>query len=306
MSASSPSNFWMKNKTETLLFMVVHPVTVPFLKCSLDSLSRQDEPDFDLLLLLDEVHVPDVEGILAQVKPLNVTMQTESASIAGNRKFGIDFATRLGYQHLVFCDGDDTFASNRVRISKQILKEKNVDFVVNDLNIVDSEGKILCENYYENRLEDGFLLPSDFLLERNICGLSNTAVRVSSLRDIFIPDHLVAVDWYLFSVLLLKGCSGCFTAETITYYRQHSANCLGIGKVSESKVGEMMRMKRDHLEALAGESEVYASLFRRFTAVGNKFENEAFQMRLRKVVTDHSEKFPFWWESLITSTLENV
>jgi hypothetical protein len=67
-----------------------------------------------------------------------------------------------------------------------------------------------------------------FSLDRfNVCGFSNTAVRIDELRFGFIWDDLVAVDWWLFSTLLCRGNEAQHCGTPVAKYRQHPASTLG-------------------------------------------------------------------------------
>ena len=58
--------------------------------------------------------------------------------------------------------------------------------------------------------------------------MSNTAINLKKLTKVFFDDKIIAVDWYFFKRLLEKGLKAIFTNETITYYRQHEKNTIGL------------------------------------------------------------------------------
>lgn len=299
----------MNNKmvqSDTLVFMVVHPAAVNFMGQCLSSLAEQDDPDFDVFILTDDLPLVTVEHTALQAAQLNYKFLKAQGTIAENRQVGIDYALERHYDYLIFCDSDDYFRSDRVRITKRLLAANPSRFVVNDLTIVDQCGQCLHDYYYSRRMleEDAITLP--FLLEKNICGLSNTAVHTAALKNVRIPSDVVAVDWFVFSSLTLGGCLGYFTNKTVTYYRQHENNCIGIARIQEPRLESAIEIKLKHLKAMAPISPLHRELLARFKSIIGKFyECPEYAMKLTKEVTrSEKSKFPFWWESLEINRLE--
>ena len=65
------------------------------------------------------------------------------------------------------------------------------------------------------------------IIDSNYLGLGSTGLKVKNLKEINIPSDIVAVDWYLFTILLLKGFNGERVNNASVYYRQHSNNTVG-------------------------------------------------------------------------------
>ena len=68
----------------------------------------------------------------------------------------------------------------------------------------------------------------DYIKNKNIFGLSNTALKINILSKVTFDKDLVAVDWYLYKMLLKNGSNAVFSNKAITYYRQHKNNTVGL------------------------------------------------------------------------------
>ncbi|HTF80493.1 MAG TPA: hypothetical protein VL947_02165, partial [Cytophagales bacterium] len=110
-------------------------------------------------------------------------------------------------------------------------------------------GTLIKKDKLSARLEEGFVITQDYLSDKNIMGMSNTSIRKDVLYPLDIPDRLVAVDWFVF-FQYLKGNTAVFTKKTWTYYRQHGANTLGDGMVSQESILRKIDAMIFHMEAL--------------------------------------------------------
>lgn len=84
---------------------------------------------------------------------------------------------------MILCDADDYYSKDRVALTVEVLAE--ADIVVNDLNVVSFDKKILVEGYLSNSIGITTNINLAFLLEKNILGFSNTGLRVSKLRKVY-------------------------------------------------------------------------------------------------------------------------
>jgi hypothetical protein len=144
---------------------------------------------------------------------------------AKNREFGINFCKYEEYEYLIFGDSDDYFSDNRVELSLSVLNKN--DIVVNDVSLFD-DNCVYETMYMSNRLEDNSKISYEYIKNKNIFGLSNTAIKLDILEEVVFDEGIIAVDWELYRGLLKDGCSAIFTNEMITYYRQYKDNTVGL------------------------------------------------------------------------------
>ena len=200
----------------------IFPMKYEYLYDFFNSLKKQTYKKFDIIIVNDGYK--NFNKIKQEFKELNIIELLYSNTPAKNREYGINFVIDNQYDVLIFGDSDDYFSSNRVEKCLEKLEKYSV--IVNDVTLFD-DNSILCENYFSHRLENNFIFDYEFLKDKNICGLSNTAINVDILGKIEIPSDIVAVDWYLYKKLL-KKYKAIFTNETITFYRQYENNTLGL------------------------------------------------------------------------------
>ena len=281
---------------KTAFFSVIYPAVEPFLPDFFRSLERQTSEEFSLVLVNDGVS--DIGHFIKAFGSARITVLESRGSPAENRMIGIRHALEVGAEYLIFGDSDDFFSKNRVEACIELLNA-GWDVVVNDLTAVDSEGKNLDPNYLSRRVEEGAEIKFPFIRDKNIFGLSNTAVRASLLKNLAPPHDLVAVDWYLFSALLLKGCRAIFTAKASTHYRQHDANTVGVGGLEEVGIVKQLDAKVRHYKAMSQMSDQY--------------ENGALYERTLECLQDspelipeyvdylrqHAKENPLWWENIL-------
>ena len=211
----------MRNKVAFLT--TIFPMKVEFLYTFFDSLREQSYKKFDIIVVNDMYE--NFNDLKEKYSDLNIIELYYSNSIAKNREYGINYVINQGYEVLIFGDSDDYFSSNRVEHSLDYLN--TYDIVVNDLSLFDEE-HVFCHRYISNRIQNNTKIEFTFIEDKNIFGLSNTAINVHILSEVNFPTDLVAVDWYLFKGLLLLNYQAIFTNEIETYYRQYENNTLGL------------------------------------------------------------------------------
>jgi len=202
---------------DTLLMGVVFENVKPYLNKYIESLNNQSTKNFDLLILNDgfKEDIPD-NKINNQI--ISIINNQTSAQI---RQFGINYAIKNNYKIIIFTDTDDYYSQNYVE--SLMLGLENNDFVYSNIVPVDNND-ITINNY--------FSLPHETkryeqIIKYNYIGLGCSAVRSEIIRGINIPSDIIAVDWHLYTILLLNGFAGKLVENASVYYRQHYNNTVG-------------------------------------------------------------------------------
>ena len=201
----------------------IFPMSEDYLVNFFDSLQKQTFKNFDIVIVNDGY--TNFEKFRKKYHDLNIVELPYSDTISKNREYGINYVIEQKYDILVFGDSDDYFSNNRVEKSIELLMQ--YDIVVNDLSLFE-HNSIYCEKYISNRIQNYTVINYDFIKDKNIFGLSNTALNVKILGKITFDKDLVAVDWFLYKKLLRSGHQAIFTNETETYYRQYEDNTIGL------------------------------------------------------------------------------
>ncbi len=292
-------------RSNTIMIGVVYPGVEPFLDDYFHSLKTQNDSDFDLLIINDRAR-GDVRKELSD--GCEIIRIYEPKTQAQIRQIGIDHALNAGYEYIIFSDTDDFFSGNRVAVSKNALKDN--PFVFNELDLVDCTKKILKIEVLKTMKVSKEYDQVEAVLDRNIFGLSNTACRVSCLQGIRIPPHVIAVDWWLYTVLLLNRHSGHFLPEVLTYYRQTDSNIIGMNlKPSKKRLLHILEVRKQHYrhvyEYCLGIQDdhyigVYQKKLREMLALEEKLRDDAFFSHYLNVIEKHySQIYTGWWSEVL-------
>jgi len=201
----------------------IFPMKGQFLIDFFDSLSKQTYDNFDVVVVNDGYD--NFYDVKIKYQNLSIIELPYSGTPAKNREYGINYCIECKYDILIFGDSDDYFSNNRVELSLNILNSN--DIVVNDVSLFDDRG-VYETMYISNRLSDNSKVNYSYIKNKNIFGLSNTALKINILSKVSFDKDLVAVDWYLYKGLLKNGCKAIFTNKAITYYRQYAFNTIGL------------------------------------------------------------------------------
>jgi len=256
-------------KVETVFFTVCYPKALIYLDDFFQSLLKQTDRDFDVLVVNDSCG--PLESRLKPYGNLQIIEVPATGSLAQVRQIGFDAVFSKGYKQIVFGDFDDCFSPHRVVTVKMLLKDW--DIVVNDLNFFGNREE---KEYFSQRIKNGFQIHLKDILEKNFMGFSNTAARVERLKGIVLADT-IAVDWYLFSRLLARGAKAVFCAKSLTDYRQHTEN-MAVFAGNNSRKTEV---KSVHYQALKRDCPELIPIIEQIKVNEKGYIKE-----------DH----PFWWE----------
>ncbi|WP_306534104.1 hypothetical protein [Geobacter sp.] len=284
---------------------VVYPGVEGFVSNFVSSLSTQTFRDFDLLIIND-----GAEEVLKSLFPQETIWVNleDRMTIAEIRRFLIDHA-QARYSQLIFADTDDFFSANRVEESLKWLTK--FDFVFNEVSLVDCEGQVLHSNYFSSLDVEDEIADFSLLEDRNVIGLSNSAINLQALPDLCIPPDLIAVDWWIYTVLLINGCKGKFIKDAVSFYRQHGSNTIGMQAcLTEKKLELGLSVKMAHYNNLASYcvANNHVALAERFLEKVN--ETSAVEVLTRdkvlceryldKVNRNYSSINSGWWSEIIS------
>jgi glycosyltransferase involved in cell wall biosynthesis len=265
-------------KIKVAFFTVVFPKNEKFILKFLSSLNNQSFKKFDLIVVNDKLN--NFEEYKNKFIDLNIIDINSTFSQTKNRELGINYCIENNYDILIFGDSDDYFENNRIEKSIELLKSN--DIVVNDLTLF-SKNIIYQKKYLSQRLKNYQKIDFEFIRNKNIFGLSNTAIKLRDLSKVELPENLVALDWYIFSKFLMDGKKAIFTNETISYYRQHDNNTIGLKELDELSFKIGLNVKIQHYKAL--------------NKIHDNFEVD-LNMLLHKDFAKKKIDFPLWWEQI--------
>ncbi len=287
----------MPNKNHTCVLTTFYPGVEKFFDDFLESVQKQSVSDFDLVIVDDDGN--DLEVFLANYKLPPTKIIFGNGNVAENRSIGFRYVLEQGYKNLILADADDYFRDNRVAVSVDLLKQSEIDVVVNDVHLCDQNGVVLLESYFSKRLSNNQKIDSTFLEHSNCCGLSNTSLKLACLRGIDLNFSGDVIDWTLYTRLSLKGANIVYTNRTHSIYRQYTENVIGIGRdLSKSRLELCVNVKKMHYRLLAKQYPQYLTLAEYFDNLYTSIDSEDFEFYLSRC-SNMLPDFPFWWEEAI-------
>ncbi|MCU8082691.1 NeuD/PglB/VioB family sugar acetyltransferase [Shewanella sp. SM23] len=292
IKAGSCYNMANQIHKKVALLTTLYPLEAQIVIDFFSSVSSQSEKNFDIIVLNDGFS--DFKSIKQLFSKLRIIELPSERNIAKNRESLIKYAKKDGYEIAIFADIDDTFSTNRVEVSIKELAFN--DIVVNDLTSIKGD-TLLNQNVYSERLSHGQFIDSSFILDKNIFGLSNTAINMNVVdyNSISFPKDLIAVDWYFFSSLLLMGARAKFISNVVTFYRQHDSNTVGLAGFTADKIRNILRVKKIHYERMSESFPIFKLLADELNVKSKLILDEKyFDVFLNSCTKNiHS---PLWWE----------
>jgi glycosyltransferase involved in cell wall biosynthesis len=281
---------------QTVLFTVVYPECEPYLEQFFNSVKAQDTDGFELMVLNDGLE--NLERYTGRLHNRIEEIQV-SGTIADVRRRGIQLLTDRPFDTIVFADADDYISTDRIRKSAEALDR--YDIYINDLTTVTHDKKTITKYYLSKRLNAPFEVPAGFILKKNIIGLGNTSVRRSALRDIPIPSGTIAVDWMIFTDMLLRGASAVFKTDSVSYYRQHEENTAGLKNLSVEKINQGITVQIQNASFFADRSDSHKNHLDKLLELkaflaDNSNNINVYKQRVEEILP----QFPLWWEEIQT------
>jgi|GEM_PF-2108170 len=231
---------------KTLLFTVAYKQPHLFYKDFFNCIQEQDTKEFDLLIINEGINLEQFTSKLS----IDVNNLYASGNIVDNRMLAFNYAVVNGYENILALDIDDYCSSNR--ISTIIKALENCDIYVHDLTLVNVYKQLYKDNFVGNRFHYGNIFYKD-ILDKNFIGFGNSGFKVRLLKGIqVIPNSIIAVDWFVFSIFLLNNVTVIYEQRTLTYYRQHNENIAGAEIKSIQQLKQQINILDKHYKALLG------------------------------------------------------
>ncbi len=282
---------------------MAYPGVENYIKDYCNSIQSQDTDEYDILILNDRYE----ELFPFYHKKITLINIEKNLTPAEIRMLGIKYAIDNNYKYIIFSDIDDYFSSNRISLSKEKLIK--YDFVYNNYILIDSFGNIIskyCSTYFKIKKEIISFLD---IVDKNIIGFGNSGVKVKKLDNLYIPKEILAVDWWIYSILLLNSCKGRYILKAINYYRQYENN-LGIStNLNKNKLLNGIRVKQIHYKNLLiycedrkmkEATKIYSKKLEEIDTLNKYIKDESFCKRYIEVINkNYSKIFNGWWSEIL-------
>ena len=152
----------------------------------------------------------------------------------------------------------------------------------------------MIPGYFSKEIPESQWIEPDFLMTKNIFGMSNTAICLSAITaPINIPD-IPIVDWYLFTLLLLRGLRARYITDSLVDYRQYSDNMIGINRFDVPSFRRLANHKNTHYRLLVENGcQQYKPLLEESEALLHLTDDEIAAL-VSKGLSEHPQ--PLWWQ----------
>lgn len=263
---------------------VIYSGAIEFIDDFLESLRIQTTQDFDIVLVSDDIAETYFQR---RFQKYIYFFGERIVFIPTKEKFPEPYKLRIellkaskdmGVDLLVLCDCDDICSTNRIEETRSACRA-DITFLYNELR-----------DFNENDVMPKLPSMTNYFMqisEHNYLGLSNTAVLLRNLSDIFLKSLYKGktniFDWYFFSRILLDGGIGIKVDRCHTYYRLHENNIVGI---ADSSLVSLEREKRVKLE--------HYLLLREYASACLELEEKYKNIEL----TTEKNGLVFWWGRL--------
>lgn len=276
---------------ETLLFAVVYSQALSYFKDFCDCARQQTRKDFDVFVVNDGC---DTSLLKNNMRGLKATIEEACGGIAENRLQGIEYAREHNYKYIFLCDADDTFTDNRIERSIEAFEKSGADIIVCNLNVANEKCETIIPDYFSKEIHCERWIDCEFLMNKNIIGMSNSALRVSSLpENIKIPDIQI-VDWYLFTILLREGLRAKYITDSLVNYRQYNANMIGITNYDVQSFRKLASYKHTHYKMLVDRGyDQYQDMLTNSEELQNIPDDIIKEIINRNLML---HKQPLWWQ----------
>ncbi|GAI25326.1 unnamed protein product, partial [marine sediment metagenome] len=147
------------------------------------------------------------------------------------------------------------------------------------------------------------------IIDKNIIGFGNSGVKVKKLDNLYIPKEILAVDWWIYSILLLNSCKGRYISKAINYYRQHENNLGTSTNLNKNKLLNGVRLKQIHYENLLTycknhkikeATKIYYKKLGEINELDKYIQNDSFCRRYIEVINKNfSEIYNGWWSEIL-------
>ena len=274
---------------------VIYKQAEAFLMDLVGSINGQTDQDFDLLIVNDNYELKDLQslGVVTEEAQLSpslapavrgernfLNLKPVGCTVAQTRIEMIRHAKELGYDLLIVCDADDTFASTRVARYKQAYEmDKTYAFYYNEL--VTDKGDTILEDLPEEVTDVRAISQSNFI------GMGTTAINLNMLDDSFITSlsegDCQVFDWYFYTRVLMDVGSGALVTGAATTYRIHAANTVG----TSHDVEQEYQVKLTHYKNLGIRYPYFQRLY------------EALQQLDIDSIDTSQHHNGYWWSNII-------
>jgi len=277
--------------SNTVFVSFVYPNCEKHLPKMMRSLNEQSDTDFDIIIFNDGMK--NIGGICETQLDQSVQIYPVVGSIPKIREIGLARLKTTDYTNVIFGDADDSFASNRIEVAKTLLLEH--DLVVNDVHLCHEPPKKSVSNYFQKRIQVNSHFNYRAIKNSNFIGFSNSSIRMSKIPHIEFNDDIIAVDWALFTTILLEGARAYFTGNTYTTYFIHENSHYDVTSKNLVSMLYKAQVKSKHYQYLSSKGLGFKEECKNIDLIIKRLTDEISSGYEQPNLIDDCD-CPLWWE----------
>lgn len=253
---------------DIIVGIVAYQKAFLYLEECLMSVERQNDEDFTVILINDDIKISKVQELLKKFgesfcsKVIIIDRYDEKLKPYLLRIEMIKEAYYRKADILVFIDCDDKMSENRIKCIRQQF-EPEYAFFYNEL--LDFQGKAVM-----SALPD-YTMDYQDIGEYNYLGMSNGTINLQKFSLDFIESlkdgKTNIFDWYLYSRILLEKRSGKKIQNCYTYYRIYEENIAGQNRYNRNGLERELEIKIQHYSLLKKKSDYFNDLFIKYSKI---------------------------------------
>ena len=260
-----------------------------YLRRQIDSILTQDYSRWHLILS-DDRSSDDTLDILthyANSMPDKITLYRSGRHFGNAQDHFLHLMTKFqDADYLMFCDQDDVWHPDKIRITLEKMRALETDpsiptLVHTDLRVVDQSLRELDPSFLHYSGLDGNCLSLNRLLIQNVVTGCTAMINASLARTVCesLPkQNIIMHDWFLAVLAAASGKIG-FLNDASVDYRQHGQNTVGAKNsrsLSYLRSRLSQRIIRASIFSGARQAEAILSSYGRYIPEGNREILRAF------------------------------
>jgi hypothetical protein len=270
------------------VFTTIYPGSKKYFNEFIESINEQSYKNFKIFIVLNGTSLNSTQKkkIINNYTIFNTNTYWQDARIKGLKKL-----LKLNPKNIIFIDSDDVMHVDRIKIN---LKEiRKYDFVVNNCYLFKKEKKI--NRIWLNRKRGDIKL--SHIKYKNFIGCTNTIVRAKSLKKVInmINVNLLAFDWCMAKLLLIKKFKGLYTSKSLSYYRQYAQNTSSLIEITQKKVLKDIECKLEHFKYFEKFGINYKKQILELEGKYKKINNKRYYSMIKKNFKSNNQ---YWWSSI--------
>jgi len=268
----------------------LYPKSEKFIKQFVNCLEEQTFKKFDILFFCDKFNF----NKLKLKTNLKYKYYNLKGSISEIRQKSLKKIKKLKYKKIFFCDIDDLYKNNRIKVLNDLLNKNNIVF--NDINCLTKQKKIIKENFFSNFFKNNEKINYKSLLNQNFLGFSNTALKINILKKskfLNSKKKINIFDWYFWSKVLKKD-RACFTNKTKTFYKCSLKSYTYLpAKISTNYLLNSVFVKYYFYRTMKKDDKIYKKMYINYSNLcGNKIK---LNKLVKKTLINKKNKYFSWW-----------